>query len=83
MLNYRIKTHCRRLPKETKIHDTSGVPNPPRENTLPRDEDSILTRTLNYDALVSGDLDNILWSPRGRSDKSQIDRGARHAKKST
>ena len=36
------------------------VPNPPRENNLPRDEDSILTRTLNYDAPASGGPNNGL-----------------------
>jgi len=45
--NHRTTTHCRHVPKETKIHITSGVSNPPREATLPRHEDSMLTNTYN------------------------------------
>ena len=58
--NHRTITHCRHVPNETRIHHTSGAPNPPRENNLPRDEDSMLTRTLNYDAPASGDPNNGL-----------------------
>ena len=58
--NHRTITHCRHVPNETRIHDISGITNPPRENNLPRDEDSILTRTLNYDAPASGGPNNGL-----------------------
>ena len=83
VLNHNTITHCRHVPKETKIHITSGVSNPPREGTLPRDENSILASTHNYEAPVPGDLNSTLRLPYGRSNKSQIDRGAHHAKKST
>jgi hypothetical protein len=58
--NHRTITHCQHVPNETRIHDISGIPNPPREINLPRDEDLMLTRTLNYEALASGDPNNGL-----------------------